>query len=272
MREHGYTEGRNILIEWRAAEGLVERVEALANELVKLRVDVIVTALTPAAQAAKKATSTIPIVMAYVGEPLGVGLVKSLARPGGNMTGLSASSAELEGKRIALLHELIPGLRRLALLINRSDPFSGPFIEQSKAPAKRLGMELHVSDIGASQDFEAAFAEMKKLGVGAVIVQGVLMSRAKQIAESALRHHLVAASPQKQFVRVGGLMSYGADFNDLTRRSAAYVDKILKGAKPADLPVEQPTKFQLVVNLKTAQALGLTIPPTILAGADEVIE
>jgi len=272
MREHGYVEGRNVMLEWRAADGQAERANALAAELVKLKVNVIVAMLTPAVQAARKATRTIPIVMAGVGDPLGTGLVSSLAKPGGNVTGVSASSAEASGKRIGLLRELVPGLKRLGILINGSDPFSRPFVEEARDPAKRAGIELHVVDVRQPAQVDPAFAGMKKAGVGAVLVQGVLLIAPKQVADDALRHRLPAASAMRQFAQAGGLMSYGADFQNLVRSSAAYVDKILKGANPAELPVEQPTRFEFVINRRTAGQLGLAIPPALLVRADEVID
>jgi len=272
LRDHGYADGTNVVLEWRAAEGRIDRSDALAAELVKQKVDVIVALLTPAAQAARRATTTIPIVMAGVGDPLGTGLVSSLARPGGNVTGVSAASAETSGKRIGLLRELVPGLKRLGLLINGADPFSRPFVEEAREPAKRAGMELHIEDARQPGDFARAFAAMKKAGVGAVLVQGVLLIAPKAVADEALRQGLPAASPMRQFALDGGLMSYGADFRALVRSSASYVDKLLKGANPAELPVEQPTEFELVINRGTARKLGLAIPPELLVRADEVID
>jgi ABC-type uncharacterized transport system substrate-binding protein len=272
LRDHGYVEGRNILVEWRAAEGRADRANTLAAELVGLKVDVIVAILTPAVRAAKNATSTVPIVMLGAGDPVGTGLVASLARPGGNITGISAMSAELSGKRIELLRELIPGLTRVGLLIHGADPFAKPFLDETQAAAKRAGVQLHVSDIRRPQDFDAAFSAMTKERTGAVIVQGVLTAPTWQAAALAVRHRLPSLSPQKQFAESGGLMSYGADFTDMHRRAASYVDRILKGTKPGDLPVEQPTRFELVINLRTAKALGLTIPPSLLAQADQVID
>lgn len=272
MRDSGYVEGKNVALEWRAAEGRIDRSEALAADLVKNKVDVIVAVLTPAAQAARRATTTIPIVMAGVGDPLGTGLVSTLARPGGNVTGVSAASAETSGKRIGLLRELVPGVTRLGLLINGADPFSRSFVEEARDPAKRAGMDLHIQDARQTRDFGPAFAAMKKAGVGAVLVQGVLLIAPKAIADEAIRHRLPAASPMRQFALAGGLMSYGADFRDLVRSSAVYVDKVLKGANPAELPVAQPTKFEFVINRGTAKRLGLAIPSELLVRADEVID
>jgi len=272
LRERGYIDGRDVIIEWRSADGDVERAKTYAAELVKRPVDVIVAHFTPAAQAASKATRTIPIVMSGVGDPVSLGLVRTLARPGGNVTGFSLNSAELNGKRIALLRELLPRLRTLGLLVNASDPFSGPFVEESREPAKKLNVALRVIDLGRTQDLDAALANIKKARIDAVMVQGILMSRGTELAASAVKHRIAAASPAKQFAQMGGLMAYGADFNDLMRRTAGYVDKILKGAKPADLPVEQPSKFELVINLRTARQLAIPLSRDFLATVDEVIQ
>jgi putative ABC transport system substrate-binding protein len=270
LRDHGYVEGQNVLVEWRAAEGRPDRAKALAMELVQLKVDVIVANLTPAVQAAKDATSTIPIVMASAGDPVGTGFVASLARPGGNITGLTGISAELSGKRIELLRELIPGLARVGLLVNASNPFAKPFVAETQAAARRAGVQLHVEDVRGPQQIGAAFSALTKRRVGGVIVDGALT--AWQAAELAVQHRLPAVSNQRQFVDSGGLMSHGARFADVHRRAASYVDKILKGARPGDLPVERPTQFELVINLRTAKALGLTIAPSLLLRADQVIE
>jgi putative tryptophan/tyrosine transport system substrate-binding protein len=270
LREHGYTEGANIVVEWRAAEGRRERATALAAELVQLNVDVIVANLTPAVLAAKNATRTIPIVMASAGDPVGTGFVASLARPGGNITGMTGISAQLAGKRLELLRELAPGLTRVGLLMNGANPFAKPLVEETQVAAKKTGVHLHVADVRRAQDVEAAFAAMTKHRVGAVIVDGALT--AWQAADRAAQHRLPSVSNQRQFVDSGGLMFHGAQLGETLRRAASYVDKILKGAKPADLPVEQPTKFEFIINLKTAKALGLTIPPSLLLRADQLIE
>lgn len=272
LRDHGYVEGQNILIEWRAAEGRTDRAEALALELVRLKVDVIVAMLTPAVQAAKNATSTIPIVMSPAGDPVKTGFVASLARPGGNITGLSLISVELSGKLIELLRELLPGLTRVALLINSEDPFARPFVDENRTVTKSAGIQLQVLDVRRPEEFDGAFSAMTKERASAVIVQGVLTAPAWRAAELALRHRVPSLSPQRQFAESGGLMSFGANFADVHRRAASYVDRILKGAKPGDLPVEQPTRLELVINLKTAKALGLKIPPSLLLRADQVIE
>jgi putative ABC transport system substrate-binding protein len=270
LRDHGYVEGQNILVEWRAAEGRPDRAKALAVELVQLKVDVIVANLTPAVQAAKDATSTIPIVMASAGDPVGTGFVASLARPGGNITGMTGISAELSGKRIELLRELIPGLTRVGLLVNASNPFAKPFVDETQVAAKRTGVQLFVVDVRRPQEVDAAFSALTKQRVGAVIVDGALT--AWQAAELAVQHRLPSLSNQRHFVDSGGLMSHGAQLADVHRRAASYVDKILKGAKPGNLPVEQPTRFELVINLRTAKALGLTIAPSLLLRADHAIE
>jgi ABC-type uncharacterized transport system substrate-binding protein len=270
LRDHGYVEGQNVLVEWRAAEGRPDRAKALAAELVELKVDVIVANLTPAVQAAKDATSTIPIVMASAGDPVGTGFVASLARPGGNITGMTGISAELSGKRIELLRELIPSLTRVGLVVNASNPFAKPFVAETRAAAKRAGIQLHVEDVRRPQQVGAAFSALTRRHVGAVIVDGALT--AWQAAELAGQHRLPSISNQRHYVDAGGLMSHGAQFADMHRRAASYVDKILKGSRPGDLPVERPTQFELVINLRTARALGLTVPPSLLVRADHVIE
>jgi putative ABC transport system substrate-binding protein len=272
LRDHGYVEGQNIIVEWRAAEGRADRISVLAAELVRLRVDVIVAIFTPAVRAAKDATSTIPIVMAPAGAPVATGFVASLARPGGNITGIAGLDAELQGKRIALLRELIPGMTRVGLLVNAADPFAKPFIDETQFAAKRNGVQINIVDVRRPQEVDAAFATMTKERAGAVIVQGVLTASAWQVGDLAMQHRLPSLSVTKQFAESGGLMSYSASFTDTYRRAASYVDRILKGARPGDLAVEQPTRFELVINLKTAKALGLTIPQSLLLRADEVIQ
>ncbi|MBI4203724.1 MAG: ABC transporter substrate-binding protein [Betaproteobacteria bacterium] len=272
LRDHGYVEERNVFVEWRAAEGRTDRAKALAVELVGLKVDILVAIFTPAVQAAKDATSTIPIVMAPAGAPVATGFVASLARPAGNITGITGLGAELQGKQIQLLRELIPGLTRVGLLINAADPFAKSFVDEAQAAAKRTGVQLHVVDVRRPQEIDAAFAAMTNQRAGAVIVQGVLTASAWQAGDLAVRHRLPSLSNLKQFAESGGLMSYGANFTDIYRRAASYVDRILKGAKPGDLPVEQPTRFEFVINIKTAKALGLTIPQSLLLRADQLIE
>jgi putative ABC transport system substrate-binding protein len=272
LRDHGYVDGQNVVIEWRSAEGSVERANALAEELVRLRVSVIVVEFTPAAQAAKKATATIPIVLASAGDPVATGLVASLARPGGNVTGITNLAAELSGKRLELLRQMIPGLARVGLLIHGTDPLDRAFVDETRAAAAQSGIQVRVNAVPGAADLDAALAGMAKERVAAVIIPANLPVPIRQITELALRHRLPSISLLTQFAEAGGLMSYGANVSDIRRRTGAYVDKLLKGARPGDLPVEQPTKFELVINLKTAKALRLTIPPSLLARADRVIE
>lgn len=275
LRDHGYVEGRNVVVEWRAAGGRPDRAKTLAEELVQLKVNVIVAMFVPAVRAAKAATSTIPIVMAPAGDPVGQGFVASLARPGANITGLTALNDELSGKRLQLLREIVPATNRIAVLLNGSDPFAKSFLRDHESAAKNIGIQLHVESVHRFEEIEAALTAMSKARSAAVIVQPSLASpaaRASQIATLALRHRLLAVSPSAEFADSGGIMSYGPSFGDMHRRAAGYVDKILKGAKPADLPVEQPTKFEMVINMKTAKALGITIPQSILVRADRVIQ
>ena len=224
LGDHGYIKGENTFVEWRAAEGRHDLAKALAVELVRLKVDVIVAIFTPAVQAAKDATSTIPIVMAPAGAPVATGFAASLARPGGNITGIAGLDAELQGKRIQLLQELIPGLTRVGLLINVADPFAKPFVDETQVAAKRIGVQVHIVDVRRPQDIDAAFAAMTKQRAAAVIVQGVLTASAWQTGNLALRHRLPSLSVTKQFAESGGLMSYSASFTDTYRRAASYVD------------------------------------------------
>jgi len=274
LRPLGYVEGENIAIEWRYTEGQSDRAAALARELVQLGVDVIVAHFTPAVRAAMVATQTIPIVMAPAGAPVQSGFVDSLAHPGGNVTGLSAMDAELGGKRLQLLREVIPNLARVAALASSvsTDPFSRPFVDDMQAAATIAGIQLVPVLVNGPNDFENAFAAMTKAEAQAVIVQGLFDQHRKIIIELAAKHRLPVMSGNRETAAAGGLISYSAKFAELYERAALYVDKILKGAKAADLPVEQPTKFEMVVNIKTARALGLTASPLLLAEADEVIE
>ena len=260
LRDHGYIDGQNIVIEWRSAEGNIERANALAEELVRLRVSVIVVEFTPAAQAAKKATATIPIVLASAGDPVATGLVASLARPGGNVTGFTNLAAELSGKRLELLRQMIPGLARVGLLIHGTDPLDRAFVDETRTAAAQSGIHVRVSAVPRAADLDAALAGMAKERVAAVMIPANLPVPIRQITDLALRHRLPSISLLTQFAEAGGLMSYGASVSDIRRRTGAYVDKLLKGARPGDLPVEQPTKFELVINLKTANALRLTDP------------
>ena len=270
LRDLGYVEGQNVRFEFRSAEGQVERVPELADELVRLQVDVIVTWFTPTTRAAKQATSQIPIVMADAGDPVGTGLVASLPRPGGNVTGIAGVTAELSGKCIELIRELLPAARRVTALANAIDPFSKPFLEHVQLAGEATGITISPVRISSREEFEGAFTAMEKERPDAVIVQPSLPS--KRAAELALKHHVPAVSVPRWFAEEGGLMAYSARFADLYRKAAVYVDKILKGAQPADLPVEQPTIFELVINLRTAKALGLSVPPAFIARADKVIE
>jgi putative tryptophan/tyrosine transport system substrate-binding protein len=270
MRDLGYIEGQSILFEFRSAGGKANLLPDLAAELVRLKVDVIVAFQTPAVTAAKQATNDIPIVMSPAGDPVGTGLVASLARPGGNVTGLAGIAAELSGKNVELIRELLPSAHRVAVLASANNPFTKPFLEQSRLAGRTLGIEIQTILIAGGKELDAAFATMIDGQVDAVIVQASLPH--KPTIDLALKHRLPAVSPNDAFVEEGGLLSYSANLSDLFRKAAGYVDKILKGNKPADLPVEQPTKYKLAVNLKTAKSLGLEIPPTLLARADEVIE
>ena len=272
LRDRGYVERENIVVEWRSAEGNADRIDALAAELVRLKVAVIIAELTPAARAAKNATRTIPIVMASAGDPVAMGLVASLARPEGNVTGFTNIAAELSGKRIDLLRGVIPGLKRVGLLLHGADPLDGAFIERTRTAAAAGGIQLHVGRVTRPEELEPVVSAMAKERIGAVIVLANLPVPVRQAAQLALRYRLPSISLLNEFVEAGGLMSYGASLSDIRRRTGSYVDRILKGAKPADLPVEQPTKFELVINLNTAKALGLTIPPSLLQRADQVIE
>jgi putative tryptophan/tyrosine transport system substrate-binding protein len=270
LQKLGYVEGRNIHIEFRSAEGKSERLAGLAAELVRLKVDILVAAQTPAITAAKQATSQIPIVMAGAGDPVGTGLIASLARPGRNITGTSSTTAEVGGKLLELIREVLPSAKRVAVLVNATDPFGKPFLEQLQSAARTIKLEILPTMIRETSELSAAFPDMVKLRTDVVIVQPSLPRKAA--AELSLKHRLPAVAPSGAFPDEGGLMSYSATVSDVHRETAVYVDKILKGAKPADLPVQQPTKFELVVNLKTAKALGITIPQSLLVRADEVIQ
>lgn len=270
MRELGYIEGRNVRYEFRSDAGQASRLPSLAEELVRLQVDLIVAWFTPAALAARRATHQIPIVMALVGNPVETGLVASLAQPAGNVTGMAAIGAELAGKLVDVVHELIPAARRIAALANVPDPFSKPFLQRIESNGAAAGVVIDPVMIQSSAELDAALLALSKKPPDALIVQPSLPIR--RVAELAVRYRLLAVSFVRDFADQGGLLSYGSDESEAYRRAATYVDKILKGAKPADLPVQQPTKFALVINLKTAKALGLTVPQSLLIRADEVIE
>jgi ABC-type uncharacterized transport system substrate-binding protein len=272
MRNLGYVEGRNLIIEYRSADGRAERFPDLASELVRLKVDLIVTRGTPAARAAKNATGTIPVVMATMGDPRAI--VASFARPGGNITGVTTFSTELTAKRIELLKELIPNLSRVALLHNMGNPAAPPEWEETKTAARSLGLQAELLDVRNQGDLGRAFELAVRQHVDALVIgiDGLTQMHQQTIVDLVAHNRLPAAHPARDFVEAGGLIAYGVNYPDLYFRFASFVDKIFKGAKPADLPVEQPTKFELVINLKTAKALGLTIPPSLLQRADQVIE
>ena len=277
MRDLGYVEGRNLVIEYRYAEGQLERFPALAAELVALKVEVLVAPPTPAAQAAKRATTTIPIVFAGAGDPVTSGLVTSLARPGGNITGLSGLSPELVGKCLEQLKQAVPGVSRVAVLWQpggQGERAEKDMLKEAEVAARALGMRLQFVEARGTADFDRAFSDMTTARAGALTVlpSSMFNTERRRLADLAAKSRLPAVYQLREYVDAGGLMAYGANLADLNRRAAAYVDKILKGAKPADLPVEQATKFELVINLKTAKALGITIPQSVLLRADEVIQ
>jgi putative ABC transport system substrate-binding protein len=273
LRELGYFEGKNIVIERRYAEGKVDRLPALAAEFVSLKVDVIISSGPTATRPAKSATATIPIVMTFDDDPVGSGFVASLARPGGNITGLSTLSPEISGKQLELLKEVLPKLGRAAVIGTSTRQGTEQTLKEMEPAAGAFGVKLQYLDVQDPKDIESVFRAASKGRADAVLVlqSPVFNSQRAQIAELAVKSRLPAAYPRREFVEAGGLMSYGVSQTDLDRRAAGYVDKILKGAKPADLPVEQPTKFELVINLKAAKQIGLTIPPNVLARADRVI-
>ena len=269
----GWIEGRNIAIEYRWAEGSSDRAAELAAEFVRIKVDVIVTYANPIVLAAKQSTSTIPIVFAAAADPLGTGLVASLARPGGNLTGSSVEATDLGGKRLQLLRELVPSFRRLAIMVNAGNSASVLEMRQVQSAARTLDLEVKILDIRQAADIAHAFEELKgRADALYVCIDTILFANRIRINSSALAAHLPTMLSTREAVKAGGLMTYGPNFPELFRRAGDYVDKILRGAKPADLPVEQPTKFDLVINLTTAKALGLTVPQALLATADEVIE
>jgi putative ABC transport system substrate-binding protein len=273
LRELGYVEGKNIVIEWRYAEGKPDRYPALTAELVRLKVDILVAGSPTTAVILKEATTTIPIVMGYHTDPVGTGLVASLARPGGNITGLSVLAPELGGKRLEILKEVVPKLSRLAVIGSSTLPGNAEILKETELAAAAAGVKLQFVDVLSPKDIEAAFRRMVKERANAVLAQGsgVLNAQRTQVAALAVKSRLPAMYYAPEFVEAGGLMFYGVDFADLYRRAATYVVKILKGAKPAELPVEQPKKFEFIVNLKAAKQIGLTIPPNVLVRADRVI-
>jgi putative ABC transport system substrate-binding protein len=274
LHKSGWIEGKNLVFEHRYAENRLDRLPELAAELIRLNVDLILALGTLAPLEAKRATASIPIVMANAGDPLGSGLVASLARPGGNVTGMSLMAPDLGGKRLELLKELIPRLSLVAVLWNADNPYSALVFKETQTASQTLAIRIQSLEVRSENDLADAFEAARRQGPDALVAveDPLTLSNRKLIADSAASQQLPAIYGLREFAAAGGLMSYGANLADLYRRAAAYVDKILKGAKPADLPVQQPTKFDFVINLKTAKALGIEIPPTVLARADEVIE
>jgi len=274
LRELGYVEGKNIVIEWRYAEGKLDRLPALAAELVRLKVDVIVTAGPAATRPAKEATGTIPIVMGFDNDPVGSAFVASLARPGGNITGLATLAPELSGKQLELLKEVVPRLSRVAVLGNSTEPGNPQLLRETELAAGVFGVQLQYLDVRGPKDIETAFRAASKGRAEAVLLlpSPVLNPYRTEIADLAVKSRLPVIYGQPEFVEAGGLMVYSVSFTDLFRRAATYVDKILKGRKPADLPVEQPKKFEFIINLKAAKQIGLTVPPNLLVRADRVIK
>ena len=274
LRELGYVEGQNIAIESRWAEGKDDRLPAFAADLVRSKVDIIVAQSGAATQAAQQATRTIPIVMSLSNDAVGSGLVASLARPGGNITGLTIIAPDLAGKQFQLLKEVVPKVSRVALLTNPANPASAPFLREAEAATRALGVRLQTLETRNPQEIDSAFAAMTSERAGALLIlpDVIFLSQRRQIAELATKRRLPSVYGVGEYAEAGGLMAYGANHIDLVRRAATYVDKILKGAKPADLPVAQPTKFDLVINLRTAKAIGLTIPPSLLQRADQIID
>jgi putative ABC transport system substrate-binding protein len=273
LSELGYVEGKNITIEYRSAEGKYDQLPDLAAELVRLKVDVILTQSTPAAVAAKNATTTIPIVMAGGSDPVATGLVASLARPGGNITGITIMNAETAGRRLALLKETSAKVSRVAILWNSTNPGAAVVFKQTQTAAQDLGLQLQSLDVQSANALEGAFKGATRGGANALVLLASVpvSNHLRQVADFAVRNRLASIYDRSDFVDAGGLMSYGTHLPEMFRRALIYVDKILKGAKPADLPVEQPMKFELVINLKTAKQIGLTIPQSVLYRADKVI-
>ena len=273
LRELGYVEGKNILIEWRFAGGNPDRLPALAAELVSLKVDVLVSYGPIPTRAAKEATATIPIVMSQDGDPIASGFVASLAQPGANITGLSSLAPEISGKQLEILKEIVPKLSRVAVLGHSNEPGNAPSLKELELAAGAFKVQVHYRNVLSLKDIETSFQSASQQRAGAVLVLAgpVMAPHRTEVVNLAAKNRLPAIYYRSDYVEAGGLMSYGVNFIDLHRRAATYVDKILKGAKPADLPVEQPTKFEFVVNLKAAKQIGLTMPPNVLARADRVI-
>jgi putative ABC transport system substrate-binding protein len=274
LREHGWTEGQNIAIEYRWDMTGESALDALADDLARLETDLIVVSGAPAALAAQQATTTIPIVMVGVSDPVTLGLVASLARPGGNITGLTTVSSELAGNWVELLKEMVPKVSRVAILWDEANPAVEFNVKETEAAAASVGLTWHLFGVRGPNEFSRAFSAMTKEHVGALLVgpSPMFFGQRRRLADLAVEHRLPTVFTLGAYSQAGGLVAYGPHYPDLFRRAASFVDKILKGTKPADLPVEQPTRFELVINLKTAKALGLTIPPSVLARADELIE
>ena len=274
LREAGYTDGGNVRIEYRWADGIYDRLPAMAADLVHRHVSVIAAVTTPAAVAARAATTTIPVVFTIIGDPIGLGLVPSLSRPGGNMTGATQLNVEVGPKLLELLHETIPAAASIAVLVNPTNPNTQTVLKDLQGAAHTRGLQLHVLQARNEHEIDAAFAAIRQLRAGALVISGdtIFGDRAAQLATLALRHAVPAIFFRREFAAAGGLMSYGGSNDFSYRQAGVYCGRILKGEKPADLPVVQATKVDLIVNLKTAKALGITIPPTLLARADEVIE
>jgi putative tryptophan/tyrosine transport system substrate-binding protein len=274
LRDAGWIDGGNLTIEYRYAEGKNERLPELVTSLIQQKVDIIVTTVTVDTLAAKNATAKIPIVMVAVGDPVAIGIVKNLARPGGNITGLSQMTPDLSGKRLELLKQIVPQITSVAVLFSPEDPLSMLDWNEAKLSAQTLGIEVHSLKVRSTGDFDKVLKEAVAARVGALVVMPapVLFENLRLIADFAMQNRLPSTFHLREFPAVGGLLSYGVDRSDMFRRAATYVDKILKGASPADLPIEQPTKFELVINLRTAKTLGLAISPNLLSIADEVIE
>jgi ABC-type uncharacterized transport system substrate-binding protein len=272
LRERGYVDGQNVVVEYRSTDGGFDQLPQLAEELVRSKVDIILASAAPAALAAKKTTASVPIVFVGIYDPVEIGLVPNLVRPGGNMTGLATNVIDFAGKRLELLRGIVPKLRRVAVIWQPANPSNANQLKGAQVAARTLGVQLMPVSVQEPNDFDSAFTTVRGTDGVLMLESPFFTTHRARLAELALRSRLPAVYGQKEYVEAGGLISYGTDFQDLWRRAATYVDKILKGAKPGDLPVEQPTKFELVINLKTAKALGLTIPPSLLQRADQVIE
>jgi ABC-type uncharacterized transport system substrate-binding protein len=272
LRERGYVDGQNVVVEYRSTDGGFDQLPQLAEELVRSKVDIILASAAPAALAAKKTTASVPIVFVGIYDPVEIGLVPNLVRPGGNMTGLATNVIDFAGKRLELLRGIVPKLRRVAVIWQPANPSNANQLKGAQVAARTLGVQLMPVSVQEPNDFDSAFTTVRGTDGVLMLESPFFTTHRARLAELALRSRLPAIYGQKEYVEAGGLISYGTDFQDLWRRAATYVDKIFKGVSPGDLPIEQPTKFELVINLKTAKALGLTIPPSLLQRADQVIE